>query len=92
MKKLLYSRLAWTGIRKNRRLYVPYLLTCAGMVMMHYIITALNYSSAVHSLRGGSTIAFTLDLGSWIIALFYLLVYRITSNAYYAIVSDGKAE
>lgn len=25
-------------------------------------------------------------------ALFYLLVYRITSNAYYAIVSDGKAE
>ena len=29
-----YSRLAWTGIHKNRRLYLPYFLTCAGMVMM----------------------------------------------------------
>ena len=27
-----------------------------------------------------------------IFALFYLLVYRITSNAYYSIVSDGKEE
>ena len=80
MKKLLYPRLAWTGIRKNKRLYAPYLLTCAGMVMMHYIITALNYSSAVHSLRGGSTIAFTLDLGSWIIALFSLIFLFYTNS------------
>ena len=80
MKKLLYPRMAWTGIRKNKRLYAPYLLTCAGMVMMHYIITALNYSSAVHSLRGGSTIAFTLDLGSWIIALFSLIFLFYTNS------------
>ena len=38
MKLLFYPRLAWTGIRKNRRLYLPYLLTCIGMVMMEYII------------------------------------------------------
>ncbi|MDO5324450.1 MAG: ABC transporter permease [Clostridia bacterium] len=80
MKKFLYPRLAWTGIRKNKRLYAPYLLTCAGMVMMHYIITALNYSSAVHSLRGGSTIAFTLELGSWIIALFSLIFLFYTNS------------
>ena len=42
MKKGFYPRLAWTGIRKNRRLYTPYLLTCIGMVMMFYIITALS--------------------------------------------------
>ena len=80
MKKLLYPRLAWTGIRKNKRLYAPYLLTCAGMVMMHYIITALSYSDAVHGLRGGSTIAFTLDLGSWIIALFSLIFLFYTNS------------
>ena len=80
MKKLLYPRLAWTGIRKNKRLYAPYLLTCAGMVMMHYIITALSCSNAVHSLRGGSTIAFTLDLGSWIIALFSLIFLFYTNS------------
>ena len=30
----LYPRLALDGIRKNRRLYIPYILTCIGMVMM----------------------------------------------------------
>ena len=30
-EKTLYARLAWTGMRKNRRLYLPYLLSCAGM-------------------------------------------------------------
>ena len=24
----LYARLAWDGIRKNKRLYLPYILTC----------------------------------------------------------------
>ena len=38
MKFGFYPRLAWDGIRKNKRLYVPYLLTCVGMVMMFYII------------------------------------------------------
>ena len=80
MKKLLYPRLAWTGIRKNRRLYVPYLLTCTGMVMMHYIITALSCSSVVYDLRGGSTIAAMLVFGSWIIALFSLIFLFYTNS------------
>ena len=37
-----YPKLAWTGIQKNRKLYLPYLLTCAGMVSMHYIISFLS--------------------------------------------------
>ena len=80
MKKLLYPRLAWTGICKNRRLYVPYLLTCAGMVMMHYIITALSCSSVVYDLRGGDTITAMLVFGSWIIALFSLIFLFYTNS------------
>ena len=34
MTSLLYPRLAVTGIMKNRRTYLPYILTCSGMVMM----------------------------------------------------------
>ena len=37
MKFGLYPRLALAGIRKNKRLYIPYLLTCTGMAMMYYI-------------------------------------------------------
>ena len=31
----LYARLAWDGIRKNKRLYLPYILTCVGAVTMY---------------------------------------------------------
>ena len=34
MTHRLYPRLAWQGITKNKRLYLPFLLTCVGMVMM----------------------------------------------------------
>ena len=53
----LYARLAWDGIRKNRRLYTPYLMTCTGVVMMHYIVGFLAASPIVAALPGGSTIA-----------------------------------
>ena len=38
MDKRFYPRLAWDCIRKNRRLYVPYLLTVAGAAAGFYIL------------------------------------------------------
>ena len=38
----LYFRLAAGGIRRNSRLYVPYIMTCSLMVMMYYITDALS--------------------------------------------------
>lgn len=37
MRTYFYLRLAVDGIRKNRKLYLPYLLTCVMMVSMYYI-------------------------------------------------------
>ncbi len=44
MKTGFYPKLAFDGIRKNRRMYVPFICTCIGMVMMFYIISYLHYS------------------------------------------------
>ena len=41
MKRGFYLKLALDGMKKNKRLYIPYLLTCAGMVMMFYILYGL---------------------------------------------------
>ena len=38
MKKGFYPHLAFDGIRKNKRLYLPYILTQIGMIMMFYIV------------------------------------------------------
>ena len=38
MNRFFYPRLAWDGLRKNRRLAWPYLLTCICMVAVFYIM------------------------------------------------------
>lgn len=71
MKIGFYPKLAFSGIRKNKRLYLPYILTCIGMVTMYYIIVFLTYSQAVHDLPYGPiTVSETLGLGGWVIAIF----------------------
>lgn len=70
MKGLLSIRLAWSGIQKNRKLYVPYLLTVIGMVMMSYIMQALSYAPALHAMKGGSNLEAILSLGKLVIAVF----------------------
>ena len=80
MKKGLYLRLALDGMRKNRRLYLPYLLTCGGMVMMFYILYSLAYSPVVRNMRGGDTMAVVLLLGTVVIAVFALLFLLYTNS------------
>ena len=47
MKTLLYPRLAVEGMKKNGKLYVPYLITCVLMVAIYYIIHFLGYSKVM---------------------------------------------
>ena len=75
-----YLRLALDGMRKNRRLYVPYLLTCAGMVMMFYILYGLAMSPLMETMRGGNTMGLVLMLGTWVILLFSLLFLLYTNS------------
>ena len=63
MKMGFYPRLAWSGIRKNKELYIPYLLTATGMIMMFYIVSYLYTSSMMTTVRGGSVIVFFMMLG-----------------------------
>lgn len=70
MKRGFYRRLAWTGIRQNRKLYIPYLLTCMGMVMMSYIISFLSKSAVLQSMAGGATMQSMLNFGISVIGVF----------------------
>ena len=80
MKIDFYPRLAWDGIRKNKRLYLPYILTCAGMVMMFYIIHHLAAMPALDGMAGGSTTKLTLGFGVWVIAVFALIFLTYTNS------------
>lgn len=80
MKKGFYPKLAWTGIRKNRKLYIPYILTCIGMVMMFYIVAFLGSSSILKSIPGGDIMQMMLRFGNGVISVFALIFLFYTNS------------
>jgi len=78
MKKLFYPRLALTGIIKNKKLYVPYLLTCIGMVMMYYIMSSMSNVEFLG--RESESLSFIMELGSWVIAIFSAIFLFYTNS------------
>lgn len=70
MKLGFYPKLALDGIRKNKKMYIPYILTCIGMVMMYYIIVFLSRCETVQHLHGSNAILLMMELGGWVIAAF----------------------
>lgn len=80
MKKGFYSKLALSGIRKNKRLYKPYIFTCIGMVMMFYIMASLSYSSALDGIRGVEMIKSMLSFGTGVIGIFSLIFLFYTNS------------
>ena len=70
MKGTFYPKFALSGIKNNKRFYLPYILTCVGMIMMFYIVNFLAVSKAVGSVSGGETAQMMLRLGAWVIAIF----------------------
>ena len=80
MKAGFYPKLAWDGIRKNKRLYFPYILTGGVMVMMYYILSYLIESPALAHMPGGSILMSVLPLGCAVIAVFSLLFLFYTNS------------
>lgn len=80
MKKGFYPKLAFDGIRKNKKMYLPYILTSIGMVMMYYIIIFLQFSQSIKDAVQSSTVTQILGLGSWVIAIFSCIFLFYTNS------------
>ena len=80
MNTRLYPRLAWQGMTKNKRLYLPYILTCVGMVMMTYILLSLASSPILQTFPGGDTMPMILGMGSFVMAAFAVLFLFYTNS------------
>ena len=70
MKLGLYPKIAADGIRKNSRLYVPYIATCILMIAIFYIMHLLGFSDMLKNFEGASTAKDILQLGTIIMAIF----------------------
>ena len=68
--KTLYWKLAWHGIYKNQKIYLPFLLTSIGITMMYYIVSYLTYSKAIYEMHGGQEMQMILSWGTGVVAIF----------------------
>ena len=73
------AKLAATGIKKNSRLYIPYVITNALLVSILYIIAYLSSSPTVYAIKGGASIRTTMGLGFFVMAIFSVLFLFYTS-------------
>ena len=80
MKKGLYVKLAWNGIVKNKKLYIPYLVTGIAMVMLFYIMTALIDCPAIATLPEPSSVKIVLSSGCIVLGLFSILFLLYTNS------------
>src|SRR5699024_887201 len=67
--------------QKNKKLYVPYMLTCIGTVMMCYIISFLSTSPTVRNITGSATMQSFLSMGVGVMSVFSL-IFLFYSNSF----------
>lgn len=85
----LYPKLAASALRKNIRIYLPYLLASTGTVMMFNLLLGLSTDSQVASLRGGAQVQLVLALGCIVVAIFSAILLFYTNGV---IVRQRKRE
>ena len=81
MRGGFYPQLALTGIRKNKSFYLPFILTCAGMIMMSYIIEFLAATPTLKGMMGADTVQMMLAFGSDVIG-FFAVIFLFYTNSF----------
>ena len=73
MSKGFYSKLALQNIKKNGKIYLPYLLMSLFITAMYYIIYSLSVNKGLENTAGGGSLKQMLGMGTWIVGFFALI-------------------
>ena len=80
MRLGFYRRLAWTGIRQNKKMYLPYILACIGVVMVCYIVSFLGLSPVLKEMPGGGSAQSFLNTGFGVMCVFSTIFLFYTNS------------
>lgn len=76
----IYSRLAFTNIKNNKTLYMPYIISGMVMIAMFYVMMFLNNSKGLGKVPGADVLVDIMGLGCGIIAIFsYIFLFYTNS-------------
>lgn len=79
MRNFFYSKIALNNLKKNRRLYTPYVLMNIGVVMMFYIMHALAINEGLKSFPGADATIMLMRFGAVIVGIFALILMFYTN-------------
>ncbi len=74
MSKFFYGRLAAVNIRKNGRIYLPYILTCIFTVAMFYIMLFIALNKGIAKMPGAEPLSVIMWMGTVVIGLFSVVI------------------
>ena len=81
MNSLFYIKLAFSNIKKNAKLYIPYILTSLFTVSMYHIIQSLAKNDQFMYTPGTSgTVQVCLELGVYVIIVFSIIFLFYTNS------------
>ena len=75
-----YTKTALNGLKKNLKLYVPQIISCAVMFAIMYIMYSLCYEEALKKSRGGDYIGIFMILGVIVISILSLVIIFYANN------------
>ncbi|MGN0582690.1 MAG: ABC transporter permease [Oscillospiraceae bacterium] len=78
MRTAMYPRIALSNIKKNARIYIPYLLTCIFTVSMFSIMKSLSVNDDVASIS--SSVSEVLGFGNGVMAVFSFIFLFYTNS------------
>lgn len=80
MRKFFYAKLALINIKKNRKTYFPYILTCIGTIVMYYILHFISVNEGLDQMSGGASLKNLLGFGTYVIAIFSVIFLFYTNS------------
>ncbi len=80
MSKFFYGRLAFSNLKKNGRLYLPYILAAVGIGAMYYIMIALTGDQGIEKMPGTGELQMIMGLGCVIIMIFAVIFLFYTNS------------
>lgn len=88
MNKHIYTKLAISNILKNGKIYLPYLLTVMGSMMIYFLIGSIGSNPNIYSLeeekeafKGAMTLCGIIQSGTFVMSLF-VFVFLLYANSF----------
>ena len=81
MRKGFFARLAVVNIRKNKQIYVPYILACLFNGAMLYMMLFINHNAGMKTIRHSGDVLMITTMGVGVIVIFSF-IFLLYSNSF----------